>query len=158
MSLLLASGLCFTQSALGLEQGNKAPGFDLPARSVKLEDYAGKVVYLDFWASWCGPCKESFPWLNELQIKYGARGLQIIGIDLDVKTEDGLRFLAKTPAAFTVAFDPSGKTAKQYGIKGMPSSVLIDRDGKVAYMHAGFNGVSREELEKAITAVMEIRQ
>ncbi|TRZ55957.1 MAG: TlpA family protein disulfide reductase, partial [Rhodocyclaceae bacterium] len=105
-----------------------------------------------------GPCKESFPWLNELQIKYGARGLQIIGIDLDVKTEDGLRFLAQTPAAFTVAFDPSGKTAKQYGIKGMPSSVLIDRDGKVAYMHAGFNGVSREELEKAITAVMEIRQ
>ena len=152
--LLLAAALCFTQPALGLEQGGKAPGFDLPARSVRLDDYAGKVVYLDFWASWCGPCKQSFPWLNELQIKHGAKGLQIIGINLDTKLEDGLRFLATTPAVFTVAFDPAGKSAKQYGIKGMPSSVLIDREGKVAYMHAGFNGVSQVEMEKAILAVL----
>ncbi|TRZ69460.1 MAG: TlpA family protein disulfide reductase [Rhodocyclaceae bacterium] len=153
-ALLLATALCVIQPALGLEQGGKAPAFDLPARSVRLDDYAGKVVYLDFWASWCGPCKQSFPWLNEMQIKHGAKGLQIIGINLDTKLEDGLRFLATTPAAFTIAFDPSGKSAKQYGIKGMPSSVLIDREGRVAYMHAGFNNVSQLELEKAILAVI----
>lgn len=155
-TLLLAAALCLSQPAAALEQGSLAPQFELAgaSRTIKLGDYPGKIVYLDFWASWCGPCRQSFPWMNELQAKYGPQGLQIIGVNLDANKEDGLRFLAATPAQFTVAFDASGRSARQYGVKGMPSSVLIGRDGKVAHMHMGFNEASRATLEQAIVVAL----
>lgn len=135
-----------------------APAFDLPAAqgNVKLGDYKGKTVYLDFWASWCGPCKQSFPWMNDMQAKYGARGLQVIAVNLDAKAEDARTFLASVPAQFIIAYDPAGSSAQQYRIKGMPSSVLIGPDGKVISVHAGFNQGSRAELERQITTALGV--
>lgn len=158
-ALMLTALVLLTAPALATEQGFPAPAFDLSGTNgaVKLAGYSGKVVYLDFWASWCGPCKQSFPWMNEIQSKYGAQGLQIVGVNLDEKSEDVHRFLKNTPANFAVAFDSTGATPKAYGVKGMPTSFLIGRDGKVFYQHTGFRAADRAELEKKIQAALEAK-
>ena len=95
--------------------GKPAPAFDLPAagaQKVRLADLKGRVVLVDFWASWCAPCKQSFPWMNEMQAKYGPKGLTIVGINVDKKREDADKFLTGTPAKFTVA---DVQTAKRIG-------------------------------------------
>jgi len=151
MAVVLAAAL-EASGASALDKGAAAPAFDLPGKdgAVQLAKYQGKLVYVDFWASWCGPCRQSFPWMNEMQAKYGARGLQVVGVNLDAKTDDARRFLAETPARFAIAFDPAGATPRAYGVKGMPSSVLIGPDGKVLYEHAGFKEADRAELEQVI--------
>ncbi|GAB4401416.1 MAG: TlpA disulfide reductase family protein [Rhodoferax sp.] len=139
--------------ALALDAGQAAPAFDLPGttgQNVSLSQFAGKTVYLDFWASWCGPCKQSFPWMNRLQERFGARGFQVVAINVDQRSADAQAFLKENPAQFTVAFDPAGKTPKAYAIKGMPSSVLIGPDGKVLSQHTGFKVEQRAELEAQI--------
>ena len=155
ISILLAAALG-ASSAYALEKGAPAPQFDLQGMygAVQLAKLSGKVVYVDFWASWCGPCRQSFPWMNEMQAKYGPRGFQIVGVNVDAKSEDAKTFLATTPAKFTIAFDPKGATPRQYGIKGMPSSVLIGPDGKVLLEHSGFRDADRAELEAKIQSAL----
>lgn len=140
------------QAATMLAEGSMAPGFELPGvdGAVRLESYRGKLVYLDFWASWCTPCKRSFPWMAALQQKYGAQGLQVVAINLDARREDANAFLNSVPAGFTVAFDGTGTTARQYGIKGMPSSALIGRDGRVLWLHSGFKEADQAALEAQV--------
>jgi len=105
-----------------------------------LEQYKGKyVVYLDFWASWCIPCRESFPWINKINSEYGEAGLKVIAINLDSNREDADIFLKQQHANFEIVFDPEGKFAQDFDIQGMPSSVLIGRNGKVYSQHIGFN-------------------
>jgi len=129
-----------------------APGFTLPGQNqtIQLSQYKGKVVYLDFWASWCEPCKRSFPWMNELQEQYGENGFEIIAVNLDESRSDAEAFLKKMPAKFDVAFDKSGKTAEAYNLKAMPSSFLIDRDGKLVHKSLGYRAEEKKILEKKI--------
>src|SRR6266568_3938318 len=127
--------------ALALGIGDPAPSFALlDARGdlVALERLRGRVVYVDFWASWCGPCRRSFPWMNEMQQKYGARGFTVVGVNVDKRRPDAERFLQQTPAAFTIVYDEAGKTPEAYAVKGMPSSYLIDVAGKVVAVESGF--------------------
>jgi thiol-disulfide isomerase/thioredoxin len=147
--------LCSTGS-WALEPGQAAPALELSGvgAPVSLAQLKGKVVYVDFWASWCGPCKQSFPWLNDMQAKYAGRGLQIVGVNVDAKRADADKFLAEVPANFRVAFDAQGDTPKRYQIKGMPSSVLVGPDGKVIKVHTGFRADERKELEDAIVAAL----
>lgn len=145
--------------AQAIEIGDPAPEFQLQGLSstVKLSDASGKLVYLDYWASWCGPCRQSFPWMNELQSRYGSQGLQVVAVNLDAKPEDARRFLEMQPASFAVAFDPKGQTPRLYGVKGMPSSFLIGRDGKVLWRHTGFKGSDKAELEQQIAAALKLK-
>jgi len=156
--LLLCFGFRGTAFAIGI--GSQAPDFELPGAkgTVKLSSAAGSVVYLDFWASWCGPCRQSFPWMNSMQEKYRAQGLQVIGVNLDAKNEDVQKFLSQLPAKFTVAFDSKGTIPKVYGVKGMPTSFLIGRDGKIILEHAGFKESDRETLEQQIKSALEARK
>ena len=155
IALVVSLGL--STSAQALERGDKAADFSLPGKQgqVKLSDTAGSVVYLDFWASWCGPCRQSFPWMNQMQAKYSAKGLKVVAVNLDAKTDDATKFLAQNPADFTVAFDSKGQTPKVFGVKGMPTSFLIDKNGKILSVHLGFKSADREELEKQIQAALE---
>ena len=132
--------------------GQPAPAFNLPgvAGKVNLAALRGKVVYLDFWASWCAPCKESFPWLNEMQAKYGASGFAVVAVNVDAKPADAEGFLSQVPAKFTLAFDPNGETPGRYQAKGMPSSFLIDRDGRIVSAHTGFRADQKVALEGKI--------
>lgn len=137
-----------------------APDFELPGpdgAGVKLSALRGKVVYLDFWASWCGPCRQSFPWMNELQARLGPRGLQVLGVNLDAKQAEAKRFLADVPARFQLAFDEKGATPRLFGVKGMPTSVLIDREGRIAGIHAGFQPSHTAPLEQEIALLLEAR-
>lgn len=153
-SVLFACALPLAASAQ--QVGQPAPAFDLPGagKPVRLAEMKGKVVYLDFWASWCAPCKQSFPWMNEMQAKYGAQGLQVVGVSVDAKRSDAEEFLKGTPAQFTVAFDTKGESPKTYAIKGMPSSFLIGPDGRVLLAHTGFKDADKAELEAKIKAAL----
>jgi cytochrome c biogenesis protein CcmG, thiol:disulfide interchange protein DsbE len=156
VALSLALGFS-VNIASALDVGQQAPDFDLPGRqgAVKLSDYKGKAVYLDFWASWCGPCKQSFPWMNEMHTKYAAQGFAVVGINVDAKQADATSFLEQTPAKFDVVFDSKGVSPRTYGIKGMPSSVLIGPDGKVLAVHAGFKDEERGALEDKIKSALK---
>jgi len=151
------AGLCLGAGlARAVSAGDPAPDFRLDGTGgpVQLSGRQGHVVFLDFWASWCGPCKQSFPWMNELQGRYGAQGLQVIAVSVDAHRDDARRFLAELPPRFTVAFDPRGDTPRRYDIAGMPTSVLIGPDGKVLYVHNGFRPEERAALEARITQAL----
>lgn len=142
--------------------GDAAPDFDLPLAStlsgrdsrLLLSDLRGKVVYLDFWASWCAPCKQSFPWMNTLQERYGARGLEVVAVNVDALPEDARRFLVAVPARFRVPLDSRGGTPRSYAIKGMPTSFLIGADGKVLSVHSGFRAEESADLESRIAQAL----
>jgi len=147
----------FVSPSLALAQN--APGFSLPGqnKTIQLSKYKGKVVYLDFWASWCDPCKRSFPWMNELQTHYGEDGFRIIAVNLDESRKDAEEFLKKMPAKFDVAFDKSGKTAEAYNLKAMPSSFLIDRNGNLVHKSLGYRAEEKKVLEKKIKQLVDKR-
>ena len=139
--------------AIAAEPVELAPEFTLPGQSgqvVRLSDFKDKVVYLDFWASWCSPCRQSFPWMNLMQAKYGAQGLQVIAVNLDIKADDAKRFLLENPAKFLVAMDPKGDTPTAYKIMGMPTSLLIGPGGKIIGHHVGFRDEDKNSLESSI--------
>lgn len=150
--LMVLAALTMSSAAFAVQTGDTAPDVPLTgAQGVsKLSDLKGQVVYLDFWASWCGPCRHSFPWMNDMQAKYGAKGLKIVGMNLDANKADAEKFLSQVPAKFTVAFDPKGDSPKLYKVKGMPSSFLIDAQGKVIMVHSGFKEEEAKELEGKI--------
>ena len=115
-----------------------------------LSAYKGKVVMVDFWASWCGPCRQSFPWLNEMKAKKEAQGLVILGVSVDENLKDAKKFLAKTPADFEIIYDPKGKYASYYDIPGMPTTLIFDREGKLQHQHAAFKLNKIAEYEQLI--------
>jgi len=124
------------------------------ADSVQLSDYRGKVLVLDFWASWCVPCRRSFPWMNEMQQKYGDDGLVIVAVNLDNDASDAAEFLKAYPAEFTIAYDPTRELARDYAVEAMPSSFVIGRDGTIIESHLGFKVAKTEEYEAAIVSAL----
>jgi thiol-disulfide isomerase/thioredoxin len=117
---------------------------------VSLDSLKAKVVLVDFWASWCGPCRKSFPWMSSLQEQYGGKGLAIVAINLDKKREAAEEFLEQNPAPFLIAFDPSGHVAEDFRVSAMPSSFLVGPGGKVLYSHAGFDPKQTAGMEEMI--------
>ena len=113
-----------------------------------------RATYVDFWASWCGPCRQSFPWMNEMHAKYGASGLHVVAVNVDAKRELAQEFLVRHPAQFLVAYDPGGALAKALEVKAMPTSLLVDSRGTVLLVHEGFLSKDRAPLEAAIVSAM----
>ncbi len=159
IKILLIFFAVFTLFAGSPAFSAQAPDFKLDGRNqtVQLSQYRGKVVYIDFWASWCLPCRKSFVWMNKMQSRYGDSGLKIIAINLDESKNDALTFLKKIPASFEIAFDPKGKTAQTYQIKAMPSSFIIDRKGNIVQAHLGFHGDDEGRLEAKIRRMIKHR-
>lgn len=116
----------------------------------QLEPVSGKVVWVDFWASWCVPCRRSFPWMNTMHEKYAEQGLQIIGVNVDKERRLADEFLGETPADFGLRFDPAGALAKTFGVQAMPSSFLLDANGNVLAKHFGFKTADTAQYEQAI--------
>lgn len=116
----------------------------------------GRVVYLDFWASWCGPCAQAFPFLNALQMEFGERGLVVVGVNVDETPADALRFLQQIPAAFAVGADPAGTCPRAFGVEAMPSSYLIDRSGVIRYVHFGFRAGDAPDLRRRVDQLLRV--
>jgi len=155
IAAIVAAG--FVSPASATDAGQPAPAFSLPTAKgepVALDKLRGKVVYVDFWASWCGPCRRSFPWMNDMQQKYGGKGFVVVGVNVDKKRSDADKFLAQNPANFTIAFDEAGATPSAYAVKGMPSSYLIDAQGNVVYVERGFLDEHKAEIEQRIAALV----
>jgi cytochrome c biogenesis protein CcmG/thiol:disulfide interchange protein DsbE len=157
-ALLLALTLAFalpaqTRTAHGAAAvPPAAAGFDLPTTTgtVKLDALRDKVVLVDFWASWCGPCRQSFPWLSAMSERYGKDGLVVVAINLDKDRDAAQAFLREFSPPFTVAFDPAGKSAEAFDVKAMPSSFLVSRTGRLVASHAGFARRDADAFEQQI--------
>lgn len=145
------------RSFAGLKIGDSFPdlaGFQLEGKLP--EALKGKVVIVDFWASWCGPCKESFPVMNDLQKKYADKGVVILAVNEDEERADMQDFLKANAATFNVVRDARQKLVAVAGIQTMPSSFVIDETGKVRFAHTGFHGAeTRQQYEQQIEALLK---
>lgn len=151
---ILAVSLC-TTSTWSAEM-RAAPAFSVASETGKLNlaDFKGKVVYIDFFASWCSPCRSSFKWLNETHERHAANGLVILAINVDKERELAAQFLKQNPAKFRVGYDAEGSVAQTYQLKGMPSSYLIDRKGQLRATHVGFRDKDRVARADEITSLL----
>jgi cytochrome c biogenesis protein CcmG/thiol:disulfide interchange protein DsbE len=125
-------------------------GASRAAETDDLDGLRGRVVYLDFWASWCEPCRHSFPWMQRMQQGYEGRGLTIIAVNLDRERADAEVFLRKFKPDFSIRFDPEGKLAERFQVRGMPTSILIDRHGVARFTRVGFRPADESEYVRRI--------
>ena len=172
LAALVLAGYC--PSLVSLEIGEQAPNFRLAVlsdsqtqdestasigsrekgayRLVELRDYVGAVVYVDFWASYCLPCRESFPLLSELRDRFNRQTFEVIAVSNDVDPRDAKRFTETYKVSFPVLSDPSGYVAKTYGVKALPMGFLIDEKGVIQKVHEGFQ---TEDIHDILAAVLE---
>ena len=124
------------------------------APPVDIHDFRGRVVYLDFWASWCAPCRQSFPWMQAMKNAYENRGLTVLAVNLDRNRGDADRFLAQFHPSFDVRFDPQGTVAEHFKVQGMPTGLVVDRHGVVRFTHIGFRPVDEAAYENQLREIL----
>jgi thiol-disulfide isomerase/thioredoxin len=136
-----------------------APAFTLASRAggeVSLADLKGQVVMINFWASWCGPCRQEFPALDQIYAKYKPMGFMLVAINVESEKADAERFLATTPASFPILYDPDGTVSGNYGVSAMPTTVLVDRQGRVRWLHRAYKpGDEAKYIEQIRAALRE---
>lgn len=135
-----------------------APAFSLPARSggtVSLADLKGQVVMINFWASWCGPCRQEMPLLDQMHKKYESLGFKLLGVNVESDTKDAELMLAKVPVTFPILFDRENKVSQMYSVNAMPSTVFVDRKGNVRYLHRGYKAGDESEYLNQIRALLK---
>ena len=161
--LLLIALLSFMPVSLhALSAGDRAPAFVLPSlsdgKAVKYSPAAGQVTYIDFWASWCGPCRASFPVLERLHSQYGSQGFSVLAVNVDARKQDATGFLKANPVSYPLLYDQRQTLPESYGVKGMPSAYLVDSKGTIRLVHEGFRKGDGEKLEKAIKILLAEKQ
>ena len=135
-----------------------APSFALPSRSgdtVQLDKLKGQVVMINFWASWCGPCRQEMPLLDQMYKRYSALGFTLLGVNVESDSKDAEKLLAQLPVTFPVLFDRENKVSKLYDVNAMPSTVFIDRKGNVRYLHRGYKAGDESEYLNQIRALLK---
>ena len=157
LAVLAVAGLSTAASAL--EPGGTLPGITAPrlsdgAQRVDFAALRGNVVYVDFWASWCAPCRQSMPQLERLYREYRKRGLLVVGVNKDVATEDALHFLRRMDVTFPLVADRDDSVARAFDVRAMPSGYLVDRRGVVRYVHRGFTAATAAELRSEIESLL----
>ena len=143
--------LSFTVNAATLDK--PAPDFTLKSlsgKNLKLSEHTGDVVMLNFWASWCGPCRKEMPLMNDLYNKYEKLGFVILGVNVEQELQLAKSFLSDTPVDFPILFDSSNKVSKAYDVIAMPTTVMIDRNGKVRYIHKGYKAGDEKKYKKMV--------
>lgn len=157
---IVALSLILPVTAMAASEGETAPLFTLPdidsdKPAISLESLRGKTVYVDFWASWCAPCLRSMPLINELYGKYRDQDFEVIAINVDDPIEDGQDFLLDNPLDYLIAADTDNTVLNEFGVTGMPTSFLIDKEGVIRMVHMGFRGNDIETIEAAVLELLE---
>ncbi len=140
--------------------GEPAPNFtlnDADGNAVSLGDLKGRVVMINFWASWCGPCRQEMPLLEQIHRKYEPLGFTLLGVNVEENSADGQAFLRDRPVSFPVLYDPENGVSQLYDVVAMPSTVLIDRQGNVRYLHHGYKPGYENEYMDQIRALSRER-
>ena len=158
--LAAALALTLSQSVLAVEAGGPVPDvsgprIDAPSQSLALSSLRGQVVYVDFWASWCAPCRVSFPLLDALYRENGSRGFVVVGVNKDMSLEDAQKFLKKVPVTFPLLGDAKDAAAKAFDVKTMPSGYLVDRKGVVRKVHRGFTAETGAAIREEVDALLK---
>src|SRR5262245_11370008 len=154
---LALAGALAVSSMVGAS-ASLAPSFTLPSRAgdnVSLDQLKGQVVMLNFWASWCGPCRQEMPLLDQMHKRYSALGFTLVGVNVEANTADAERWLKDTPVSFPVLFDRESKVSKMYDVNAMPSTVFIDRKGNIRYRHRGYKPGDEGEYLNQIRALLK---
>ena len=159
LALALGAAALLAAGAAGaLSEGARAPDFSAPLLSgpgsLSLSAHRGKVVYLDFWASWCPPCLVSLPVLDELRREFPPEHFAVVAVNVDREPNKALAFLSKHPIGYASASDPDGRIPETFGIETMPTSFLIDRNGVVRHVHRGFRRGDEDLLRQRIRALL----
>lgn len=157
LKLVLTTAILFSCMLLSTSQAasvnQAAPDFTLKSmagKNIKLSELAGNVILLNFWASWCGPCRTEMPLLNDLQNRYEPLGFTVLGVNVEEDSAPAKTFLSKTPVDFPILLDNRNQVSKQYDVLAMPTTVMIDRNGKVRYLHKGYQAGDEKKYKKMI--------
>jgi peroxiredoxin len=145
--------LMLTNSLAALTLDKAAPDFTLKSlkqTNIKLSEQAGNVVLLNFWASWCAPCRKEMPLLNDLHNKYKALGFTVIGVNVEQETDLAKSFISQAPVDFPILLDDSNKASKLYNVSAMPTTVIIDRNGVVRHLHKGYQSGDEKLYQKVV--------
>jgi thiol-disulfide isomerase/thioredoxin len=132
---------------------NPAPDFTLKSNSdqnIRLAEQRGKVVMLNFWASWCGPCRKEMPLLDEMHTRYNKAGLELYGVNVEQNTDDAEKLLKELGTGFPILWDRDSKVSKLYQVNAMPTTIMIDKDGKVRYVNRGYKAGDEEKYREQI--------
>jgi peroxiredoxin len=154
--LAAAAGFAVWSASAG-ELSGAAPGFDLVDRagnSLALADLEGEVVMVNFWATWCGPCREEMPHLEALYQRYSDLGFTLLGVNVEEDSSGADEFLEETPVTFPILFDPENSVSKLYNVVAMPSTVLIDRAGNMRFIHHGYKPGYENDYQSQIRALL----
>ena len=160
VAVVVALTLLVASPAIATRVGSRAPEIgreDLNGRVVSLRSLRGKVVIVDFWASWCAPCREEMPVLNRLQERYREQGLVVIGVNVDNNVRNARTFLRRTPVQFRIVHDPGKEVADRYNPPRMPSSYLVDRRGVIRHVHEGFRSGDAAVIERRVRELLRAR-
>jgi alkyl hydroperoxide reductase subunit AhpC len=156
---LLFGLLCIQPSAHAVDANQPAPPFEAPAMvgalPIRLASHIGQVVLVDFWASWCGTCRHALPQLDRLRAEFASRGFEVIGVNVDENSQDGLNLLKGVAISYPLIRDPRGTIAQSYDVRAMPSSYLIDRRGVVRNVYRGYNNDELKSLQQAVARLVE---
>jgi peroxiredoxin len=154
--LALTAGL-LVASASADELHGPAPDFSLQSReggTVSLADLKGQVVMVNFWATWCGPCRQEMPHLEALYQRYGDLGFTLLGVNVEEDASGADEFLAETPVSFPILFDPANQVSELYDVIAMPSTVLVDRSGNMRFIHHGYQPGYENDYQSQIRALL----
>ena len=154
-----AAALSVALPALAGTPTGPAPAFTLGSRAgqeVSLAQYKGQVVMINFWASWCGPCRQEMPLLESIYKKYNKMGFTMLGVNVEPDSNAANEWLKATPVSFPILYDRDSKVSKLYDVAGMPSTVIIDRSGKLRVLHRGYKpGDENEYLDSIRSLIRE---
>jgi cytochrome c biogenesis protein CcmG/thiol:disulfide interchange protein DsbE len=153
----LVLGWGWSERADALDAGAKMPEIglkDLSGQTVSVASLAGKVVVIDFWATWCAPCREELPMLQKLYKKYGSQGLVVVGVSVDKEVDNIKQFMQKMPLSFPIVHDSAHGVSGKYSPPRMPSSYVVDRKGIVRFVHGGYRAEDASEFEKQVQTLL----
>ncbi len=160
-TLLILSFLIFsfhTNAKSHDTESQIAPNFTLKSdsgKNIRLSEQRGKIVIINFWASWCGPCRQEMPYLEKLYKRYGKAGVVLLGINVDKDSKLADHFLKGLDTTFPILYDPTGTVSKQYKVRAMPTTVILDRDGKIRFTHRGYKPGYENKYKKNIRELLK---